>query len=313
VLFLPRGRGSVADLKLERAMGLRLIVGLWGSAGAMGRVLATSMIPTLYLFLESRQTGKRRFLLAGMLAAEGYSLLICMCRAPWLAAIAALFVLQFFDLRVRKLFIVILIAGAIFLPLTWDRVSDSNVAARINDENSTYEGREARWQAGFRMWLAKPIRGWGFGRYELEAWRFRTGEYSGRLSAPENDYLVVVIGSGLLGLLPYLGVFLVPLWYSLRLIWQHRAYKRLEQAWPGFVKPEALGVAIAMIAGYLVFSWSAANVIAGTKLIILTMLGAVVGSHEHLLRRPKDDNPALAKVAPPGDANPSLTTQGLNI
>jgi hypothetical protein len=318
ILFLPRGMMDEAVTLYRRNLDIRLIVGLWGSAGSMGRVLAMCIPVTLYLYLESRANRKWRFVLMGMLGIQTYSIVICMVRAPWLALLIALFVIQIFDRRFRRLFILIAIVAAIVLGLTWDRVSRSNVAARLSDETSTYEGRQERWQAGLKMWLARPMRGWGFGRFEREAWRYRRDGSTTPMTAPENDYLVVMVGSGLIGFLPYMGMLLLPLWNGLRLIARAKARERQHVPWPGFVKVETLAVSCAVIAAYLVFSFSAANVIAGSKLILMSLTGAVVGSHEALLRRPKRNAsqssvPQDAQIAPPETANSGLTTHRLNI
>jgi O-antigen ligase len=237
-----------------------------------------------------------------------------MTRAPWLSVLAALLFWQFFDKRFRRLFIVVAILAAIIIGLTWEQVTQSTVATRLSDETSTYEGRQARWQAGWNMWLTRPLRGWGFGQYEREAWRFRTDGGNTRLNAPENDYLVVMIGSGLIGLLPYLGVLLVPLVEGIRLIAQARSHRRRGVPWAGFVKVEALAMACAITIAYLSYSFAASNVVAGTKLILCVVAGAVVGSHEHLLRAGRRNAPALgAARTSPADANPGLATQRLNI
>lgn len=310
VLFLPRGK-SLEDLDLVRGgTNIRLIVGLWGSAGAMGRVLAMCIPVTVYLFLESKTHRLLRLLLTSMVAIQSYAIVISMVRAPWYSLLAALFVMQIFDKRFRRFFFAVAIVATLLIGLTWNRVAESNVATRLNDETSTYEGREARWVTGLHMWLARPVRGWGFGRFEREAWRFQTDVLQQRLRAPENDYLVVMIGSGLIGIIPYMGVLLVPLWYSLRLIFQARSLERRGLPWPGFVKIETLSLLNAVIVCYLIYSFSAANVIAGTKLILLSLAGAVVGTHEHLLRRTNSSAPSSdLETAPPGDANPSLITQ----
>jgi O-antigen ligase len=217
--------------------------------------------------------------------------------------------MQIFDKRFRKLFIAIAVIAAILLGLTWNLVSESNVAARLNDNVSTYEGRQDRWITAWRMALVRPIRGWGFGRFELESWRFRPkGTTQARIHAPENDYLVVLVGSGLLGLLPYLGVLLVPLVQGLLLILKANSFKRRGLPWPGFVRVETLAVACAVTICFLVFSFSSANVIASTKLILLSLTGAIVGSQEHLLRR------SNGHVEPsPRETSPSLATQPVTL
>jgi O-antigen ligase len=233
-----------------------------------------------------------------------------MVRAPWYSLLIALFVMQFFDKRFRRLFIVIAVVAAIVLGLAWNRVSESQVAARLNDETSTYQGREDRWLTGLNMWRAQPIGGWGFNRFKQHGWRFRVEGTHQRMQAPENDYLIVMIGGGLIALVPYLAILLTPLLTSIRLAAKAKSFRKKKLPWTGFVKVETLGVVCAEIVCYLVYSFSAANVSAGTKLILFAVAGAVVGTHEHLLRRP-DESPALADDE--GSSNlaaQQLTVQG---
>jgi hypothetical protein len=309
VLFLPRGKTAESLRLVRKNLGIRLIVGIWGSAAPLGRVLAMCIPVSVYLFLENKAHGMRRLLLLGMLAIQSYSIVICMCRAPWYSCLIALFVLQIFDKRFRKLFIAIAVVAVILVGLTWNLVTESKVAARLNDDVSTYEGRQERWVTAWRMALVRPIRGWGFGRFERESWRFRPKVTTqARMYAPENDYLVVLLGSGLVGLLPYLGVLLLPLWQGLRLILAARSLERRGLPWPGFVNVEALAVVCAVSICFLVFSFSAANVIASTKLILLSLTGAVIGSHDHLLRSSNDRIQLQAT-----DTKPELATQRVTL
>lgn len=278
VLFVTKGREFGAWALVRGESGIRIIRGLWGSTGDMGRALATTIPVTFYLFLERRKTDIRKILLVGMLIAQFCGIYVTMARSPWYSLLLALFIMQLFYPQFRKVFFVIALVAAIVLWATWDQVSQSDAADRVNDKVSTLEDRETCWQAGYDMWQAKPIRGWGFGRYREESGRFRTDGESRNLYAVENDYLYILVGSGLIGFLPYLTFLLAPLVSSLRLFLRARA-----SDWSGFIKPETLTIYWAVVLCLVITSYSAVNVRPDVKLMVFAVAGAVVGTHEHLL------------------------------
>jgi O-antigen ligase len=164
---------------------------------------------------------------------------------------------------------------------TWDQVNDSAVVQeRVNSKVSTLEGREGRWQAGYNMWRAQPIRGWGFDQYEKESGRFRTDGEPWNYNAVENDYLYIMVGSGLIGFLPYLIFLLAPLINSLRLYFRARA-----PDWSGYIKPETIGIYWVVIIGYAVGSYTQMQNVPIVKMLAFAIAGAVVGTHQYLLRR----------------------------
>jgi O-antigen ligase len=276
VLFVSETKRGA---KLIRSSGIRMIRGLMGSTGNMGRALAATIPVTFYLFLERKKNDIGRVLLIVMLIAQFYGIYLAMARSPWYALLLALFIMQLFYPKFRRLFYVIVFVATIALWATWDQVVESDAADRVDDKVSTLEGREVRWQAGYNMWLAKPIRGWGFGRYKEESGRFRTDGESRNIAAIENDYLYILVGSGLIGFLPYLTFLLAPLVNSLRLFFKARA-----PDWSGFIRPETLSVYWAVILCLAITSYSAIQTQAVIKLMTFAVAGAVVGTHEHLLR-----------------------------
>jgi O-antigen ligase len=228
-----------------------------------------------------------------MLVAEFCGLIVAMSRTPWYALLIALFVMQFFYPQFRKVFFAIVLIAIIVLWATWDQASESDVAYRINDKVSTLEGRQARWQAGYNMWRAKPIRGWGFGRYQTESGRFRTDGESRNFGAVENDYLYILVGSGLIGFLPYLVFLLVPLVNSLRLFFRARA-----PDWSGFIKTETLTVYWAVTLCLTITSYTAMQTQPVLKLMTFAVAGAVVGTHEHWLRGLKTGKRSSSTLPP---------------
>ena len=220
-------------------------------------------------------------MLAGMLIVEFYGIFLTMNRTSWYALLIALFVMQFFYPQFRKIFFTIALIAIVVLWATWDQVNESTVVQeRVNEKTEDFNGRTPRWEAGFNMWKVKPIRGWGFGRYGEESGRFRIDGYSWNFEAIENDYLHILVGSGLLGFLPYLLFLLVPLVNSLRLFYRMRA-----SDWSGFAKVEMLAVYWTVLLCLLITSYTAVHSRPITKMITFALTGAVVGSHEFLLRR----------------------------
>lgn len=291
VLFLP-GEKDLSWIRLERGSGIKLIRGIMGNSGLMGRALATTIPVTFYLFLESEKTKSfYKIILSVMLLVQFYAIVLTMARSPWFALLLSLFVMQIFYPRFRKVFWAITLVAAVVIWATWDQVSDSQVSQRINDDTSTLEGREARWDAGLNMWKEKPVRGWGFGRFEQQSGKFRTDGINRnfRNGAVENDYLYILVGSGLIGLLPYLMFILVPLINSFRLYFRARA-----PDWRGFITPNTLTVVWAVLICLLFTSYSAKQVQPVIKLMPFALVGAIVGSQEYLLRPAKNRRQVLA-------------------
>lgn len=286
ILFIPKGGiagHTVSQLITERAeSGIRLIRGLMGGTGEMGRVLAMTIPITFYIFFESAQSFRAKIGVAVMLAAQFYGIIVAMSRTPWYALLTALFIMQFFYPQFRRLFVAILVMAAIVIGLTWDQLQDSQVASRVNDNYSTLEGRQIRWDAGYAMWLAKPVRGWGFNGFERYSGQFRTDGKKTNFGngAIESDYLNMLVSYGLIGFLPYVAFLLIPLIYSLFLFFRARS-----PGWLGFIKPQTIAVYWAVLLCLVITSYTATIVHPLLKLIPFAVTGAIIGSHEALVRR----------------------------
>jgi O-antigen ligase len=279
ILFLPEGE-LAATLDTTYTEHLRLLQGLLGRSSHFGRVLAGTIPTTFYLFFEGKEA-KRKVCLVGMLVVQAYGMFLTYNRTSWYTLMIGLSILPFFYPQFRKVYFLIVFVAAVVLWATWDQVNESAVVQeRVNSKVSTLEGREVRWQAGYSMWLAKPIRGWGFGRYQQESGHFRTDGESKNIRAIENDYLHILVASGLIGFAPYLLFLLVPLVNSARLFIRARA-----SDWSGFVKPEAIAIYWAVISAFIIGSYTQIQTKMPVKIIPFAVAGAVVGSHEYLLRR----------------------------
>ncbi|MDY6876436.1 MAG: O-antigen ligase family protein [Chloroflexota bacterium] len=281
ILFLPENV-SASDLWVEYSEHLRILRGLLGRSSNFARVLTSSIPITFYLFFEKRSIA-RKITLVGMLAIQAYGLFLTYNRTSWYALLISLFIIQFFYPRFRKVFFFIVFAVAIVLWATWEQIDESAVVnERVRSEVSTLEGREVRWEAGYNMWRAKPIRGWGFDQYQRESWRFRTDGGQGNIYAIENDYLHLLVASGLIGFLPYLLFILTPLVNSLRL-----SFKARRPDWSGFIKPETLTIYWGTILSFIIGSFTQIQTQPIVLMLPFALAGAVVGTHEHWLRGPK--------------------------
>jgi len=278
ILFLPKGE-SADMLGTAYTENLRLIRGLLGRSGNFARVLISTIPITFYLFFESKSV-IRKALMVGMLVVQAFGVFVTYNRTSWIALLVGLFILQFFYPQFRKVYLIIVLVSAVVLWVTWDQVSESTVVEeRVNSKVSTLEGREARWAAGYNMWRVKPIRGWGFGRYEERSGRFRTDGERRNFLAIENDYLHILVGSGLVGFLPYLLFLLAPLVNSL---WLFRRVSASD--WSGFVKSATIAVYWAVLLAFAIGSYTQKQTQPVVKMIPFALAGAVVGSHEHRLR-----------------------------
>jgi O-antigen ligase len=206
-------------------------------------------------------------------------------RTSWIALMVGLFLLQLFYPQFRKVYFTMVIVAAIVLAVTWEQVNESAVVnERINSDHSTLDSREARWQAGYNMWKVKPLRGWGFDAFGEQSGRFRSDGGRANWGSPENDFIYIMVGSGLIGLLPYLVFLIAPLIDSLRLFF----VRMRAPDWSGFIKAETIAIYWVTIICFVIGSYTQIQNIAIVKMIPFALAGAIIGTHHHWLRRPID-------------------------
>lgn len=269
---------------------LRLIVGLVGSTGGMGRVLTTTLLVTIYLLLESRHGLLKPWLLGGALLQFG-GLLVTFSRTPLLALLVGLLLLQFVYPRLR----LVLILGSLFVALNfavnWQQIQATEVAQnRLNGE-SDYIDRTARWTAGVNMWLERPLFGWGVGHFATLSGQYRADASSRNFDAVENDFLYLLVSAGLAGFLPYALFLLTPFAKSLLLF--GRSYSR---AWFSFIQSRTVVLYWAIFLCFLIGSFTARNVEPIVTLLPFALTGAIIGSQEVFLvqRRTPQEQPVGA-------------------
>jgi len=284
ILFVGK-ETDTSTLRTTLTGNLRLLRGLLGLAANFGRVFLTAIPIAFYLLFETRKPSLKLVLLfaIGILF---IGMFLTYNRTSWLAMMIGLFVLQFFYKQFRVMYIIMALVAGVVLAVTWDSVSQSEIVEqRISgDEAKTegFNGRDILWQTAYRMWQAQPIRGWGFERFEQVSGRFRPDGGRSNLNAIENDFLRIMVDTGLLGVVPYIIYLALPLYYSVLLFFQTR-----NPSWSGFIKVETIAVYWAVMLAFLLGSYTQVQVQPIVKMLPFALTGAVIGTHERYVRQSK--------------------------
>ncbi len=279
-LFLEEGvePESLSRVYLRTAPGLWIVRGLLANSASFGRVLVTTIPVTIYLYF--RQTNRtRRWLLLSAFLFQCFGLFLSLNRSCWIAFVFGLAVMQLAFPRLRVwAFTVAALGLAILIPYRQKAMDSELVTQRVLYNIGTLNERLPRWQAGFEMWKAEPWRGWGFGQFPLHSARFRRDGGEGNLNGTENDFLLILVGSGLVGFLPYLVSLLTPWLWTLRLLPESRA-----SGWQGFVGFREFSVHWAVLASLLLTSMTVIQTQPVVRGLVYAVAGAVVGTHEKWL------------------------------
>ena len=255
------------------------IRGVFASSASFGRVLVTTTLASVHLFYRERGGWRRWWLLAAVVF-QCLGLFLSLNRTSWVAFLFGMVVLQFGYPRLRRWLaggtvLALVLLGAFHRP-----VADSVlVQGRVLYNLKTLNGRLPRWQTSFEMWKAKPLFGWGFGKFEEHSGRFRRDGQSENFGGPESDYFLILVAAGLVGFVPHVLSLSMPWFFSLCLFFRARA-----PDWRGFVNAEAIVVYWAILCGLLLNSLTVVQTQSVVRGLVFTVAGAVVGTHERWLR-----------------------------
>lgn len=277
ILFLEKGQQISRMVRGQTNM--RLIVGLVGETGAMGRLLATTLLVTTYIIMESKNVHFKPFWVMGALFQFG-GLLATFSRTPLLTFIFGLFILQFTYPALRRILAALLIVVAVTLGTNWQTIQQTEVAQDRLSGIESANGRTTRWEAGMLMWRDRPLRGWGFGQFESMSGRYRTDGRTANMLAVENDYILLLVSTGLLGFLPYVLFLLTPFVDSIRLF---RRRKQLETEPDAFIHAGTITLYWAIFACFVLSSFTAVNAQVVSRLIPFALMGGIIGTHQPLL------------------------------
>jgi len=218
---------------------------------AYGAALAL-FIPLLFHFSFSKQYNKKyRLIFLAVAIFLMTSMILSYCRAAWVSLFIGLIAWGIIVLRIRTryLLIVAAILTGIFFTFQHDIIysleknqddssSDFSQHLRsitnISSDASNVE-RLNRWNCAIRMFREKPTFGWGPGTYQFEYGAFQ--KHSERSTASTNhgdvgnahsEYLGPLSESGLPGLLTFLSIVLLTIYYGIR-VYRRQQDKKLRQ------------------------------------------------------------------------------------
>ena len=126
-------------------------------------------------------------------------------RGVWLSFAASVLILMCFslDVRVRRACLCLVLAGSLGLAMACSlREREASFTDRLQ-ERSPVEFRMAVYQAGWEMFLQKPLSGWGFDGMQSELTR-RISQFHQREYYFHNTFLEILVQFGLPGLMLYL-------------------------------------------------------------------------------------------------------------
>jgi O-antigen ligase len=282
ILFLEEGiePESLSRVYSRTFSSFWNVRGLLASSASFGRVLITTMPVTILLYFRQSERTKR-WLLLSALVFQCFGLFLSLNRSCWIAFGFGVVVLQFAFPRLRVWILAVVAVGlAVLVPYRQQAMDSKLVRQRLLYNIETLNARLPRWQAGFEMWKAEPWRGWGFGQFPLHSGRFRTDGGKDNLEGTENDFLLILVGSGLVGFLPYLVSLLTPCLWTWRLLPLSRA-----PGWQGFVGFREFSVFWAVLASLLLTSMTVIQTQPVVRGLVYAIAGAVVGTHEKWLHR----------------------------
>ncbi len=174
---------------------------LGGGTSGPGVYLAM-IAPLCMVFLFDAKTNAKRLLWGSISAILLVALFFSYARAGWIAFLAGLMLLA--GLKYKRLWFLLpglLLIVVLVLPQLSERFSDISLSQLGNRSSSTLAMRVQLWNAGVQVFMqSNPLLGVGYG---VE--RYRIGEYLARYPwMAHNDYVGVLVGTGLIGLLLFL-------------------------------------------------------------------------------------------------------------
>jgi O-antigen ligase len=186
-----------------------------GNSG-LGTSLANILILCLVMFLNTK-TNLRRLLWGSLTVLFTVSLFLSYGRAGWIGFVIGVFIIGV--MRHRKLllfFPVLLILVTTQIPGISQRFDDISIDRLSDYDSSTLGKRITYWEAAIQIFQTRPFLGVGFG---VE--KYRVGEYLNKIDPSiHNDYLTVLVGTGLIGFIMFM------LWFGQWITELLKVYRR---------------------------------------------------------------------------------------
>jgi O-antigen ligase len=163
-------------------------------------VSATSALLAVYALGKLFEVGRGRRLWSGVLLLSLVGVILASGRQGVAMALVGLGVVLF--VRRKRLFVFLLAPGAILVFLAYQDVIIQSLSRDRPSNWMTLSGRLPWWEAAVRAWTAHPWTGWGY----ATGGRFVALESigGGDVSSVHSGFIEVLVGVGIIGLIPFL-------------------------------------------------------------------------------------------------------------
>jgi len=189
--------------------GLPRIHATFASANDYGCYLASVIPFTLACFFDKANFKKiTRYLFAGLFVLLFVCLILTVSRGAWFAFISSIL---FISIWIRSLGIFFFILGIFvimahqfFYPVLRQRLTDFFVFKDVSSLD-----RMRIWDAGWKMFISKPLIGFGLGTFMFNFSKFAIKDYGYGVPYAHNCYLQIAAETGIIGLVSFLAILVL--------------------------------------------------------------------------------------------------------
>lgn len=268
-----KNTASTVDMDLNGDMPGR-IFSFFDNANTFAQVLVMLLGVTAGLLFASRTLrGKLAALIA--LGCGLVAILMTYSRASWVGLAAAVFL--FVLMAQPRLLPVLILAAVAMLPFLPASIYN-RILTIFDPSDSSTSSRFPIYQVGVKVWLTHPVTGVGLGSELSAAIAHNSGWYHQLFRFPHyhNIYLQLLVETGVLGMLTYVGGFIASCKESIRGVFAPGCDKQLRYLVIGCFS----GLAGVMVCGLADYFWHYPRVMAIFWLIFGMMLcGMRLGKH----------------------------------
>ncbi|MFH0989803.1 MAG: O-antigen ligase family protein [bacterium] len=209
---------TFAGVELYRNLPLDPMGNYYRAVGFYGFYLTFAAFAMSVLFLAASHSveakGRRRWMYLSITAISFFAIIGTFARSIWLA-IAALIPLFSF-LKSKKLGLIVtasLVVVIIAVMLTVPAIKERIFSIVDVTQNET---RLNLWKTAIAVWKDTPVLGIGEDNWDLVFERFKVPGFYDTTVHPHNDYLTVLVSSGIIGFLNFIALWFIALWTGLR-------------------------------------------------------------------------------------------------
>lgn len=201
------------DRMATYSRSLRRLIGLLGSASTFGTIFAMLFPFVARAAFEARNITLKVLLLV-LMGAVALAVYFTYNRASYLGFALGLLILLPLYPRSRRYLLPIVLAGVVVVALQWNDLQNSAVVAERIKAQGPLEYRTEVLEKVWPLIFKSPILGRGFDNFSAIYEREALGhlELSPVYYFPHNTFLYVWFSSGLIALIPFIGIHVLVVW-----------------------------------------------------------------------------------------------------